>query len=144
MIYLLDVNVLLALIWPNHVHHDAAKSWFRTVRDRGWATCPFTEAGFVRISCIPSVTDKSITAAEAILLLHDLRGKGDHTFWPADRSITTLARDIAVRIQGHQQVTDAVLLSLARQRGGRLATLDARLPALQAANGQDSIFVLPV
>ena len=144
MIYLLDVNVLLALIWPNHVHHDTAKSWFRTVRDRGWATCPFTEAGFVRISCVPSVTDESITAAKAISLLDELRSKGNHTSWPADRSITTLAHDIAVRIQGHQQVTDAVLLSLVRQRGGRLATLDARLPALQAANGQDSIFVLPV
>ena len=59
MIRLLDVNVLIALTWPNHVHHDAARSWFTEVRNTGWATCPLTEAGFVRISCNPSAVKQA-------------------------------------------------------------------------------------
>ena len=51
MITLPDVNVLIALAWPNHVHHDPARSWFAANLNTGWATCPLTEAGFVRLSC---------------------------------------------------------------------------------------------
>ena len=53
MIRLLDVNVLIALTWPNYVHHEAAQSWFTNARTIEWATCSLTEAVFVCISCCP-------------------------------------------------------------------------------------------
>lgn len=62
---LLDVNVLVALAWTNHVHHEAATSWFRTHGARGWATSPFTEAGFVRVSSNRSAMLTSTTPATA-------------------------------------------------------------------------------
>jgi uncharacterized protein len=39
--HLLDVNVLVALLDPAHLHHDAAHAWFEVKREGGWATCPF-------------------------------------------------------------------------------------------------------
>jgi hypothetical protein len=42
MTALLDVNVLIALGWPDHVHHAAARHWFGQSCSNGWATTPIT------------------------------------------------------------------------------------------------------
>ena len=102
MTRLLDVNVLVALAWPNHVHHDAVRSWFATARESGWATCPMTEAGFVRVCCNPSAVKQSVTPAEAIAVLGRLKRLESHAFWSLDRSITALPTDILSRIQGYR------------------------------------------
>ena len=71
---LLDVNVLIALTWSHRVHHDAARSWFARVRGNGPATCPMTEAGFVRVvACNPSAVRQSVTVLDATSLLDRLR-----------------------------------------------------------------------
>ena len=144
MIALLDVNVLVALAWPNHVHHDATRSWFAERRLSGWATCPLTESGFVRVSCNPSVVHHTVTPSDAIALLRRLRQSESHSFWPLDRSVIALPDDILARIQGYRQITDAVLLAAAIRRGGQLATLDGGLARLVAENRRTSVCVVPV
>ena len=144
MTALLDVNVLVALAWPNHVHHTAARTWFEERRRDGWATCPLTEAGFVRVSCNPSVVRHTVTALDAIAVLGELMRLGSHLFWPLDRSIVQLPESIGARVHGYRQVTDAVLLAAAMRRNGQLATLDAGLEGLATENGRSFLCVIPV
>ena len=144
MIALLDVNVLIALAWPNHVHHDAARAWFGERRQDGWATCLLTEAGFVRVSCNPLVVKHTVTPLDAIAVLERLTRLGPHTFWPLDQSITRLPVSIGTRLQGYRQISDAVLLATAIQRRGQLATLDASLAALVSENERPFLCVIPV
>ena len=141
---LLDVNVLIALTWPHHVHHSAAKSWFAGVRGNGWATCPLTEAGFVRVSCKPSVVGQSVTVLDAIALLGRLRRLESHAFWAMERSMAALPPGILSRIQGYRQITDAVLLGLAAQRGGRLATFDTGMAHLLAEAERHWVETIPL
>ncbi len=144
MIALLDVNVLIALAWPNHVHHSATRTWFEVRREGGWATCPLTEAGFVRVSCNPSVVRHTVTPLEAIAVLQRLSQLGSHTFWPQDQSIMHLPESIGIRLQGCRQVTDAVLLAAAMQRNGQLATLDGGMERLVSESQRASLCVIPV
>ena len=144
MIALLDVNVLVALAWPNHVHHTAARAWFERRREDGWATCPLTEAGFVRVSCSPPVVNRRITPLDAIVVLQELLQLGNHVFWPLDRPIADLPDSIGVRLQGYRQVTDAVLLATAMQRDGQLATFDAGMEGLVPEAERASLCVIPV
>ena len=144
MTALLDVNVLIALAWPNHVHHEATRRWFTMHRANGWATCPLTEAGFVRVSCNPSVVQHTATPSEAIALLQKFRQLESHAFWPLDRSVADLPQQIVSRLQGYRQITDAVLLAAAIQRGGTLATLDSGLARLVDERERHSVRVIPV
>ena len=144
MTALLDVNVLVALAWPNHIHHEAVLSWFREQREAGWATCALTEAGFVRVSCNPSAVRYAVTPADAIALLGELRRLGTHSFWSLDRSLTDLPQAVAARIQGYRQITDAVLVAAALRYGGRLATLDHGLAQLVGERERSALSVIPV
>ena len=144
MTALLDVNVLVALAWPNHIHHEAVLSWFREQREAGWVTCALTEAGFVRVSCNPSAVRYAVTPADAIALLGELRRLGAHSFWSLDRSLTDLPQAIAARIQGYRQITDAVLVAAALRYGGRLATLDHGLAQLVGTRERSALIVIPV
>lgn len=144
MTSLLDVNVLIALAWPNHVHHEAARAWFSQQGPHGWATCPFTEAGFVRVSCNQSVAGRAVTPLDAIAVLENLTRLGAHDFWPVDRPIMRLPESIAARLQGYRQITDAILLMTAMQHEGQLATLDSGIEALLVADDRSSLCVIPV
>lgn len=140
MTRLLDVNVLVALAWPNHIHHARALSWFRAVRDEGWATCPVTESGFVRVSSNARAIPEARTPREAIMLLRRMRELPGHAFWSDDVSAAREGPSPFDHVVGHRQVTDAHLLSLALQRGGRLATFDQAITSL--ASGRDDIVEL--
>ena len=144
MTALLDVNVLIALSWPNHVHHAAARTWFEERRQDGWATCPLTEAGFVRVSCNPSVVRHTVTPLDAIAVLERLTRLGSHTFWPLDRSIMHLPESIGARLQGYRQISDAILLAAAIQRHGQLATLDAGMEGLVTESERPFLCTIPV
>lgn len=139
-----DVNVLIALAWPNHVHHAATWAWFKAHQEEGWATCPLTEAGFVRVSCNPSVVHHPVTPLDAIRVLKRLTQLGSHVFWPLDQSIVRLPDSIGVRLQGYRQITDAVLLATAMQRHGQLATLDGGIEGLVAENQRSFLCIIPV
>ena len=144
MISLPDVNVLIALAWPNHVHHAAAWAWFDAHKEEGWATCTLTEAGFVRVSCNPSAVRHDVTPLDAIAVLQRLTRIGNHTFWPLDTSILRLPESIGVRLRGYRQITDALLLTAAVQRRGRLATLDTGIQSLAAESERRHVRVIPV
>lgn len=130
MVALLDTNLLLALAWPNHVHHAIAHEWFARHQSSGWATCPMTESGFVRVSSNRQVTPEARSPHEAILLLQQIVALPHHEFWTDDVALVTGDRVDPARIQGHGQVTDAHLLALAMSRAGRLATLDGGIRSL--------------
>lgn len=127
---LLDINVLVALAWPNHVHHGLALDWFRRNQPMGWATCPLTQSGFVRVSSNHRVMPEAKSPAECLLLLERIVALSGHTFWVDDLRLTETAYVDRLRLQGYRQVTDAHLLALALRHGGRLATLDRAVGTL--------------
>jgi hypothetical protein len=120
----------VALAWPNHIHHVRAQRWFRDVRADGWATCSVTESGFVRVSSNGRVIPDARSPEQAIALLGHMRALEGHTFWQDD--VSPLDDDALPfgLVVGYRQVTDAHLLTLARRRGGRLATFDQGITEL--------------
>lgn len=139
---LLDVNVLLALAWPNHVHHEVARAWFVDQRSYGWATCPVTESGFVRISSNVKATPAAVSPAAAIELLGRLRRQPGHEFWADDVSLATSQEVPLARLISHAQVTDAHLLSLVRRRHARVATFDRGMHVLADPERQTDVILL--
>jgi uncharacterized protein len=128
--YLLDTNLLIALLWPSHEWHDLAIKWFTRHRAKGWATCPITQAGFVRIVANPVFSRDAVQPREAIHVLSANTAAKDHAFWADEPPLAQAVAFTGVRLMGHQQVTDAYLLGLAIRRGGVLATLDQRIASL--------------
>ncbi|HTQ69561.1 MAG TPA: TA system VapC family ribonuclease toxin [Solirubrobacteraceae bacterium] len=124
---LLDVNALVALAWDSHVHHARMRAWFAANGPAGWATCPLTESGFVRVSSNPKVLPSAIGVAAAREVLSGLRAAPGHRFLVDDVSLSD--DDVPV-IAGHRQVTDAHLLTLARRRNVHLVTFDAGILAI--------------
>jgi hypothetical protein len=119
--YLLDVNVLIALAEPEHMHHKAAMQWFGT-RGIDWGVCAFTEAGFLRVTTNPKLGAHSLE--ESTRVLAGLAERPGYRFWPVTASWSSLAAPFAARIFGHQQITDAYMLGLAITENGVLVTLD--------------------
>jgi toxin-antitoxin system PIN domain toxin len=124
---LLDVNALIALAWDSHVHHSSMRAWFAENSGGGWATCPVTESGFVRVSSNPKALPIAIGVEAARGVLSVLRALDGHRFLVDNVSLSD--GDVPV-INGYRQVTDAHLLTLARRCGVRLVTFDAGLLAL--------------
>jgi toxin-antitoxin system PIN domain toxin len=120
---LLDVNVLVALFAPDHVHHELAHDWFGEERRRGWATCPITETGVVRVLANPRVHD-GVAVSEVIGRLRRLQSDPAHEWWEANVSFSDAALFRPAAMRGHRQVTDLYLAGLAHARGGRLVTFD--------------------
>lgn len=128
--YLLDTNLLIALLWPSHEHHAVAVTWFTRQRSQGWATCPFTQAGFVRIVSNPAFSRDAVQPRDAAHVLVANTAAKDHTWWADDLPFAEAVAFAGVRLIGHQQVTDAYLLGLAIRNGGVLATLDRQIVTL--------------
>lgn len=120
---LLDVNVVLALLDADHVDHRLARAFLADHAEDGWASCPITENGFVRIISQPRYPSP-IPVTGAIERLAEATRTPSHAFWPDD--VTVLDPDTIdhSRVMGPRQVTDAYLLALAVNRGGRFVTLD--------------------
>lgn len=138
MVALLDVNVLIALFDPAHVHHEAAHKWFEVNRKHRWATCPLTENAFVRVLSNPSYPGQTTTIDDAASRLRTFCSEREHVFWPDSVSIRELGRFRWNHVQGHRQVTDVYLLALAVSNQGRLATFDfsISLDAIEGAKKQ--------
>ena len=141
MTFLLDVNVLIALVDPKHYGHEAAMTWFREGRT-SWATCPIVQNGFIRILSGAGYKPSAGTPEDIAILLADLIGQPGHEFWPDSISLldeTLIDRQLIV---SHGQTTDTYLLALAVSRGGRLATLDRRLATHAVRGGADALHVI--
>jgi len=120
---LFDVNLLIAVIDESHEHHRKAHEWWSANISDGWATCPLTENGMVRVMS-QSGYKTPISAAFAVDLLAEQINKTDHAFWPDDLSLRDGEWIDPDRILGPNQITDAYLLALAMKHGGRLVTFD--------------------
>ena len=130
---LLDVNVLIALHDHDHVHHERASEWFAGHTDQGWASCPLTQNGCLRIMSQPGYPGPQPLA----VLLEMLRRSTStrfHEFWNDDASILDAQRFHHARMHSHRQITDLYLLALAVKNGGRLASFDVHIP-LTAVHG---------
>jgi len=127
------VNVLIALFDATHVHHEAAHDWFADHRKNGWATCPLTENGFVRILTHPRavVEDDPQTVRASLRKFCDSTG---HVFWQDAVSLRDERLFDPSVLVSHRQLTDVYLLGLAKKMNGMLATFDARIP-LKAVKG---------
>jgi uncharacterized protein len=124
---LFDVNMLLALFHPEHVHHSPAHEWWSANRSQGWASCPLTQNGFVRVASQPR-NPKPLRVSEALGLLFDEIAGTDHAFWPDDISLLDEQRIDRSHVLGPRQLTDVYLLALAVKHGGRLVTFDRSIP----------------
>jgi hypothetical protein len=140
--FLLDVNVLIALIDPAHVQHDRAHDWFAATGKHAWATCPLTENGILRIVGSPRYPSSPGTPGAMAELFGVLRGVGSHEFWPDD--VTLFDRHLVdtARLLDSGQITDTYLLALACKHGGMFATFDRHLVTAAVFNGSQALHVI--
>lgn len=136
-VYLLDINVLIALSDPMHVHHEAAHRWFSVAGSVGWATCPLTENGFVRISSHPRYPNRPGDGVVILQILSQLCQRAGHCFWSEDISLRSMLPPGTTIT--HAQVTDIYLLGLAIHKGGKLATFDQNIPATIFKGGSEAL-----
>lgn len=139
-VYLLDVNFLLALTDPMHVHHDTAHVWFSERGRTAWATCPITENGFVRVASNPRYPNRPGDVTAVIKILTDLCALEGHEFWAEDVTVRELLLPDAVVT--HRQLTDVYLVGLAAAKGGKLATLDQRIQGDVVRGGREVLEVI--
>ncbi len=137
---LLDVNVLIALLDANHVHHHAASAWLGANIDAGWASCPLTQNGCLRILSQPRYPN-AVPLADAASRLADATAFPAHAFWPDDLSLLTPGCADWTRLFTGSQLTDAYLLALAVRHGGRLVSFDRAVP-LKAVKGAEQRHLL--
>jgi toxin-antitoxin system PIN domain toxin len=140
--YLLDVNVLIALIDPAHVQHDRAHDWFAARGKKAWATCPLTENGVLRIVGHARYPNSPGTPAAVAELIATLRSLGGHEFWPDDVTLFDQQRIDTARLLDSGQVTDTYLLALAVAHGGQLATFDRHLVIDAVIDGSKALHLI--
>lgn len=142
MTYLLDVNVLIALIDPTHVAHDSAHQWFAATGAASWATCPLTENGVIRIVGHPSYPNSAGSPAAVVPVVARLRMLPGHVFWADDLSLMDSILVDTTRVTVPAQVTDTYLLALAVARSGKLATFDRRLSPNAVRHGRTALHLI--
>lgn len=140
--FLLDVNVLIALIDPAHSHHPQAHDWFHRVGNIAWATCALTQNGVLRIIGHVRYPEGPKTPARVVSLLADLCALPGHRFWPCDYSLLDAPLVDTTRLLDSSQITDTYLLALAIKHGGKLATFDKRLVADAVHGGKAALHVI--
>ena len=140
-VFLLDVNVLIALLDPMHTQHTRAHAWFA---DTGtvWASCALTQNGFLRIVSHPRYTNPLASPGEAVPILAEFCARPDHRFWSDDVSLLDGAVVDAGRLLSTGQVTDSYLLALAVKHGAKLATFDKRLVTSAVPGGEAARYVI--
>ena len=140
--YLLDINLLLALTDPMHVHHEPSHQWFAEKGQQAWATCPLTENGFIRIASHPNYPNRPGDVPAVLSILHEVCESPGHHFWAEDLSILNILESDAIIT--HAQITDVYLLALAVHHNGKLATLDQRIPAEAVRDGRRALELITV
>ena len=123
---LLDVSVLLAIIDAEHDFHSNGRDWWQRNREHGWASCPLTQNGFLRV-IFQSAYARPMPLLEAVRTLQASTAGPLHQFWPDDLTLLDTGAIDYSRLLGHKQITDVYLLALAVKHGGRFVTLDRRV-----------------
>jgi uncharacterized protein len=140
---LLDVNVLIALLDAGHLHHRQSMNWLVAHLGQGWASCPLTQNGCIRIFSIPAYSN-TVPAAQIAQRLAEAAQHPAHTFWPASISLLEPDRLAWDRLLSGRQMTDAYLLALAIEQSGYLVTLEQGVPlaAVRGAQSQHLVVLL--
>ena len=141
MAHLLDVNVLIALLDPDHTHSHRVSRWFTESASQGWATCAITENAFVRIVSQSSYPHP-VSVDEALTCLRQACSAPHHEFWECDLSITDMDRINPNLLLRSSQLTDIYLLSLAVKNSGSLVTLDRRISHTPVVGATDSDLIV--
>ena len=139
---LLDINVLIALLDPDHSLHQRARDWFSRNAATGWTSCPVTQNGCVRIMAAPGYPHP-LPVRAVMERLREATQSPYHEFWADDVSLLEPRIADASRIHGPRQMTDLYLLALAVHRGGRFVTFDASV-SVSAINGADKKHIVPL
>ena len=141
---LLDINVFIALLDPDHTFHNRAHAWWAANQSEGWASCPITENGVVRIMSNPGYSDRTRFApGDLIARLRTFASQTNHEFWPDDISLRDVSAFTPEHILGSRQVTDIYLLALATKHGGRFVTFDGNIPVQPARSAKaDNLHVI--
>jgi uncharacterized protein len=142
--FLLDVNVLIALMWPAHEGHLKVQHWFKKNSNAGWATCTFTQTAFVRVLSNPAFSRDAVTPLEAIKVLSRTLQHPSHQFWKEEIGFADATRLFQERLAGHRRVTDAYLLGLALHMKGSLVTMGRGILSLlpEGCAERDSIALI--
>lgn len=140
--YLLDVNILIALVDPAHVQHEEVHGWFGSVGKKAFATCPITENGLLRIVGHPKYPNSPGPPSAVLGALAAMRGMQGHAFWADSISLLDSGLVDPALLSSHSRVTDSYLLALARENKGRLATMDTKLATEVVADGRKYLELL--
>jgi toxin-antitoxin system PIN domain toxin len=140
--FLLDVNVLIALIDPAHIQHDRGHAWFAKSGKKAWASCPLTENGVLRIVGHSRYPSSLGTPAAVVELMTRFLALPGHEFWPDDVTLFDTKRVHGDRLLNSGQVTDTYLLALAAAHGGQLATFDRSLVTDAVVNGSKFLHLI--
>lgn len=143
MRFLLDVNVLVALAFPQHASHQLAHDWFQREPDRLWATCPLTQAGFLRVASRALGGSRKAVRMALGGLERDCQSP-HHEFWPVEIDLRDLSDSQKSRLMGHNQVADMQLLALSHRHKGQLATFDAGIKELASGTRYGSSLLVLV
>lgn len=138
--YLLDVNVLIAVLDPEHIHHRASRNFFTEAQSEGWATCPLTENGFIRICGQYAYSEGKFTPETACEMLTILCRLPVHQFWGDSISLRDKKRFSC--LPASKKLTDLYLFGLAISRGGKLAAFDRRINPRELPGGEDAYFLI--
>jgi len=125
--YLLDVNVLVAWGWSDHVDHERTVAWIAATCLEGRAvllTSAIPQLGFVRVSVQRTRGRVTVQGAGRTLAGMLSRLGAHHVFLPDDRP----AAEFPAWCGSPSRTTDAHLVALAQAHGARLATLDTGIP----------------
>ena len=141
-IALLDVNVLIALLDPQHVQHEPSHCWFQAHGCHGWATCPLTQNALLRILGNPRYPNSPGGPLVVMALLQDLFAHPTHVFWPDALSWDTAGVFEVEALLQHGQITDTYLLGLAVHHQGRLVSFDRRLSPRAVRGGEEALHLI--
>ena len=136
---LLDVNVLIALMDPLHVHHEPCHRWFAARGATPWASCAITQNGVLRILGHPRYPNSPGTPAVVSKILQELIAHGQHQFWNTSPSLLSQRHVHMAGLLDSSQITDTYLLALAVQQGGLLVSLDQRLSTNAVEGGAEAL-----
>lgn len=137
---LLDVNVLIALLDEDHAMHVRARDWFARSAAGGWASCPITQNGCVRIMSHPAYPNP-LPVAAVVERLGEAVATPHHEFWPDDVSLLDARIADRRRIHGPRQITDLYLLALAVRHGGRFVSFESAIPPAAVKGAEKSHLV---
>ncbi len=138
---LLDVNVLIALLDADHLSHQAAMDWFAANAHMGWASCPITQNGCVRIMSHAGYPGAP-TVSEIVTRLRDAARDPVHEFWADDVSLLDASHILTSRVHGPRQLTDVYLLALAVHHDGVLVTFDRSIAISAVCSAREASLVL--